>query len=87
MFFFYSKCGELQAGQTLEYETSNNKEYNIMMFKFNSQFITNRNPTRGFFMVLMAFTAGIIVRFDSIYPTHDTLTFLSFIENIFTYIP
>ena len=32
-----------------------------MMFKFNSQFITNRNPTRGFFMVLTAFTAGIVI--------------------------
>ncbi|VDH92906.1 Hypothetical predicted protein [Mytilus galloprovincialis] len=52
------KCGELQGGQTLEYETTNNGEYNLMMFKFDSQFVSSKEPTRGFFVIVEAFNAG-----------------------------
>lgn len=58
MLFFFRKCGELQGGQTLEYETTNNGEYNLMMFKFDSQFVSSKEPTRGFFVIFEAFNAG-----------------------------
>ena len=45
----------------MEYETTNNEEYNLMMFKFDSDLVSTRQPTRGFFMTVEAFTAGILL--------------------------